>query len=93
MKFTRVFAAAMTALVVSSGALMAEPTASTDKAATATTTTTKPVKVAKTKKPEKLFVAKSEKGKECSAQADAQKLHGKARRHFRKKCMKAAKPA
>lgn len=92
MKFTRVFAAAMTALVVSSGALMAEPTASTDKAATATTTT-KPAKVAKTKKPEKLFVAKSEKGKECSAQADAQKLHGKARRHFRKECMKAAKPA
>ena len=31
-------------------------------------------------------VAKKAKSKECSAQADAQKLHGKARKEFREKC-------
>jgi len=34
--------------------------------------------------------AQSEKSKKCSADADAKKLHGKARREFRKTCMKAA---
>jgi hypothetical protein len=29
---------------------------------------------------------KKAKSKECSAQADAQKLHGKARKEFREKC-------
>jgi hypothetical protein len=33
-------------------------------------------------------VAKKAKSKECSAQADAQKLHGKARKDFREKCKK-----
>jgi len=37
--------------------------------------------------------AKSAKSKECSAQADAQKLHGKPRKDFRKTCMKGAAPA
>jgi hypothetical protein len=31
-------------------------------------------------------MAKKAKSKECSAQADAQKLHGKARKEFREKC-------
>jgi hypothetical protein len=31
-------------------------------------------------------LAKKAKAKECSAQADAQKLHGKARKEFREKC-------
>ena len=31
--------------------------------------------------------------KACSDQADAQKLHGKLRKDFRKKCMKTAKDA
>jgi type IV secretory pathway TrbL component len=31
-------------------------------------------------------MAKKAKSKECSAQADAQKLHGKARKDFREKC-------
>ena len=31
--------------------------------------------------------------KACSDQADAQKLHGKPRKDFRKKCMKTAKDA
>jgi hypothetical protein len=34
--------------------------------------------------------AKSEKSKACSAQADEKKLHGKARKSFRKDCMKKA---
>ena len=34
--------------------------------------------------------ASSEKSKACSKQADEKKLHGKARKAFRKTCMKAA---
>lgn len=34
--------------------------------------------------------AQSEKSKACSKQADEKKLHGKARKTFRKTCMKAA---
>jgi len=34
--------------------------------------------------------AKAEKSKKCYADADAQKLHGKARKAFHKKCTKAA---
>jgi hypothetical protein len=33
-------------------------------------------------------MAKKAKSKECSAKADAQKLHGKARKDFREKCKK-----
>ncbi len=32
------------------------------------------------------LAARKAKAKECSAQADAQKLHGKARKEFREKC-------
>ena len=41
-------------------------------------------------KPAKPFVAKTAKSKECSAKADEQKLHGKARKEFREQCKKAA---
>jgi hypothetical protein len=34
-------------------------------------------------------MAKKAKSKDCSAQADAQKLHGKARKEFREKCKKS----
>ena len=34
--------------------------------------------------------AKKLKSKECSAKADTQKLHGKARKKFREECKKAA---
>jgi hypothetical protein len=34
-------------------------------------------------------VAKKAKSKECSAKADAQGLHGKARKEFREKCKKS----
>jgi hypothetical protein len=33
-------------------------------------------------------MAKKAKSKECSAKADEQKLHGKARKEFREKCKK-----
>ncbi len=56
-------------------------------------TTVKKVKKTKIKKAKRTpaeqeaFKAKS---KECSAQADAQKLHGKPRKAFRKACLKKA---
>jgi hypothetical protein len=34
-------------------------------------------------------MAKKAKAKECTAQADTQKLHGKARKEFREKCKKS----
>jgi hypothetical protein len=34
-------------------------------------------------------MAKKAKAKECSAKADEQKLHGKARKEFREKCKKS----
>ena len=34
-------------------------------------------------------MAKKAKAKECSAKADAQGLHGKARKEFREKCKKS----
>lgn len=54
------------------------------------TATTKPAMTA-TAKPAtaKPMMAHSEISKKCSADADAQKLHGKARKAFRKTCMKA----
>lgn len=51
-------------------------------AETAAATTTAKTKVAKP------AVVHSEISKKCSAEADAQKLHGKARKDFRKTCMK-----
>jgi len=61
-----------------SGAAPAKPAAAApaDKAAA-------PAKAAKPAKAER-----SAKSKECSAQADAKKLHGKERKKFRADCMK-----
>lgn len=42
---------------------------------------------AKAKEPD---AGRSSKSKECSAKADAQNLHGTARKAFRKECMKAS---
>lgn len=38
----------------------------------------------------KVATVHSEKSKKCSADADAQHLHGKARKAFRRTCLKAA---
>ena len=57
------------------------------------TTTTKVEKVQKAPKAAKVKKAPSvhsEMSKKCSADADTKKLHGKARKAFRKTCMKAA---
>ena len=40
--------------------------------------------------PHTMDEAKKMKSKECSAKADAQSLHGKARKKFRDECKKAA---
>lgn len=50
----------------------------------------KKVKAPKVKKTDAEKAAQKVKSKECSAQADAQKLHGKPRKAFRKSCMKKA---
>jgi psiF repeat len=105
MTLSKTLGVAFTALMLSAGISMADPAASTTatavKPATTTTAAAKPVKIAKhTAKHMKVaklrgahgkFAAKSEMAQECSAKADTQGLHGKARRHFRKDCMKTAK--
>jgi psiF repeat len=52
--------------------------------------TAKTMKAPKAPKVKKDPVAHSEISKKCSADADVQKLHGKARKSFRKACMKKA---
>jgi hypothetical protein len=56
----------------------------------ATTAQEKPAKTASVKKPTKTASVQSEKSKKCSAEANEKKLHGKARKAFRKECMKKA---
>ena len=105
MTLSKTLGVAFAALMLSAGVSMADPAASTTatavKPVTTTTAAAKPVKLAKHaakhNKVAKLrgihgkFAAKSEMAQECSAIADTQGLHGKARRHFRKDCMKTAK--
>jgi psiF repeat len=76
---------ALTAAVLTAGgAYAAETPAATTKPAM--TATAKPA----TAKPMAVRVAgHSEISKKCSADADVKKLHGKARKAFRKTCMKA----
>jgi psiF repeat len=109
MTMNKIVSAAFAALIFSAGAALADPapTASTAKPAVTAAAPAKPVKMAKMHKSHKvhmahkghmgkghgMFAFKSEKGKECSAQADTQGLHGKARRHFRHDCMKTPKVA
>jgi psiF repeat len=97
MNMSKILGGAFAALILSAGVSLADPaataTTATAKPAATATATVKPakhVKMAKMHDGKGKFAAKSEKGKECSAQADTQGLHGKARRHFRKGCMKAA---
>jgi psiF repeat len=103
MTMSKILGVAFAALMLSAGVSLAEPAPATAAAKPAVTAaapanTAKPAKVAKIHGDKKhgahgKFAAKSEKGQECSAQADTQGLHGKARRHFRKECMKTAKTA
>ncbi len=78
----------ISALVV--GLAISFGAASIASAETATTPTTTPTTTApetKAKTPEK---PRSAKSIECSKKADAQNLHGKKRRTFRKECMKGS---
>lgn len=76
----------LTALLAASALLVAAPAFAAN--------TTAPAKAApvaaKAKGPAKTE-AKTPEGKACSAQADAQNLHGAARRAFRSKCKDTAK--
>lgn len=49
---------------------------------------TAPAKPAAASAAKKTAAVQSEKSKKCSQEADAKKLHGKARKAFRKTCMK-----
>ena len=86
-RFTTVLSATALALAFGATAVLAQtpstgtPSAGTTKAAP--TTAAKKAPVPK--------VATTEAGKKCSADADAQKLHGKPRRAFRSKCVREFK--
>lgn len=84
-------AIAMAFAFTTTGAIAAEAPA-TKPAATAEVKApkVKKVKAPKAKKTDAEKAAYKVKSKECSAQADAQKLHGKPRKAFRKACLKKA---
>ena len=67
-------------LLLAGGALAADQAA--------TTAATKPAKTASMAHHTKTASVQSEKSKKCSAEANEKKLHGKARKAFRKDCMK-----
>ena len=84
MRIASVLTSIAVAGFIATGAAAAATTAATTTTAPATTTAA-PVKKAKTAAatPEKTAISK-----QCSALADAQKLHGKAREKFRADCKK-----
>lgn len=90
----KLLSAVALATLLASGAAFAEdkPVAPKDAAAKSDTVKAKKVHVKKEHKKADpaAKAAKKEKAKKCSADADAQKLHGKARKAFRATCMKAA---
>ncbi|HMN37260.1 MAG TPA: PsiF family protein [Hyphomicrobium sp.] len=73
-----VISAVAAALLLTSGAAFAAEHSPSTAAATSH---------AKTLKKAHTASVQSEKSKKCSAEANAQKLHGKARRAFRRSCM------
>jgi psiF repeat len=93
MNMSKILGAAVAALVLSAGVSMADTSATTGtvKPASTASSTSKHAMMAKAHKSHGTLAVRSEISKECSTQADAQSLHGKPRRDFRKTCMKAAK--
>lgn len=85
MKISSLFAAAGVALLLAGSGAYAHSKAATHTAAAATTTTAKTTTAKKASKP------RSAASLECSKEADAKGLHGKARKKFRSSCMKKAK--
>lgn len=77
-----VISAVAAVLLLTSGAAFAAEQSSSP-AASATHATAH----AKTTKKAHTASVQSEKSKKCSAEADAQKLHGKERKAFRKSCL------
>lgn len=84
MKISSLFAAAGVALLLAGPGAYAHSKAATHTAA-ATATTAKTTTAKKASKP------RSAASLECSKEADAKGLHGKARKKFRSSCMKNAK--
>ena len=75
--------------VAATGVFAQTPAPATPAAPAAATPAAKPA--AKPSAPAKMSAAdKAALSKKCSADADAQKLHGKARKTFRDKCKKGA---
>ena len=84
MRIASVLTAIALAGFIATGAAAAATTAATTTTAPATTTATPMKKAAATAAtPQKTAISK-----QCSALADAQKLHGKAREKFRADCKK-----
>lgn len=82
MKLSPLFAAAAAATLLLAGPTFAQSTA----APAAKSETAAPAKAMK-----KTSKARSAESVECSKQADAKGLHGKARKKFRSDCIKSAK--
>jgi hypothetical protein len=82
MRITTILASVALAGFVSSGAFAAATSTATKPAAPAATTVV-PKKPVTTMSPEKTAISK-----QCSALADAKKLHGKEREKFRAACKK-----
>ena len=82
MKLSPLFAAAAAATLLLAGPAFAQSTA----APAAKSETAAPAKTMK-----KMSKARSPESLECSKQADAKGLHGKARKKFRSDCVKNAK--
>ena len=87
MNLKATFAAAALTLFAGSLALAQTPVKPVVPAKPAVTA---PAATAPAAKPAMTDDAKKMKSKECSAKADAQKLHGKPRKKFRDDCKKAA---
>jgi psiF repeat len=86
MKISSLFAAASVAMLLAGPAAYAH-----SKAAPHTTTVAANTKTAKTTTAKKTAKPRSAASMECSKEADAKGLHGKARKKFRSGCMKKAK--
>jgi hypothetical protein len=86
MKISSLFAAAGVALLLAGPATYAHA-----KAAPHTTGAAATTKTAKTTTAKKASKPRSAASLECSKEADAKGLHGKARKKFRSSCMRKAK--
>jgi psiF repeat len=94
MKMKAIILGLTAAVLAAGGAYAADTKAATDTTKPAMTSTAKPMNSKPmTAKGDTMKKPRSEISKTCSADADVQKLHGKARKTFRKACMMKAQAA